>query len=138
MVASHLAPIVHALYLSVSHVEMMCVMCVVVLCLWLEPWFAFLLIARGHFAHRPRRCRIKLCRAAERNEKTPFVMTPFPWIALKIHSERSSGELAKLPGKWGGEFWEVQGLPEARGSLTPSQCHAEIVSRKSRVPQTNM
>ena len=37
------------------------------------------------------------------------------WIAVKFHSERSSGEVAgELPGK-SGDF------PEARGSLTPSQ-----------------
>ena len=45
-----------------------------------------------------------------------------PWIAVKFHSERTSGEVAeKLPGK-SGDF------PEARGSLTPSQRLAKFVS----------
>ena len=45
------------------------------------------------------------------------------WIAVKFHSERTSGEVAeKLPGK-SGDF------PEARGSLTPSQRLAELVAK---------
>ena len=51
------------------------------------------------------------------------------WIAVKFHSERTSGEVAeKLPGK----FRELPGksgdFPEARGSLTPSQRLAKFVS----------
>ena len=51
------------------------------------------------------------------------------WIAVKFHSERTSGEVAeKLPG----EVRELPGksgdFPEARGSLTPSQRLAKLVS----------
>ena len=49
------------------------------------------------------------------------------WIALQIHSERRSGEVAdELPGKFK-EFWEVRG-----GGLTASQRHAKIVSNSRR------
>ena len=53
-----------------------------------------------------------------------------PWIAVKFHSERTSGEVAeKLPGKFG-ELPEKSGdFPEARGSLTPSQRLAKSVSK---------
>ena len=59
-----------------------------------------------------------------------------PWIAVKFHSERTSGEVAeKLPGKFGelpGKFGELPGksrdFPEARGSLTPSQRPTKSVS----------
>ena len=55
------------------------------------------------------------------------------WIAVKFHSERTSGEVAeKLPGKFGELPGKSGDFPEARGSLTPSQRLAKIVS-KSRV-----
>ena len=45
------------------------------------------------------------------------------WIAVKFHSERSSGEVAgELPGK-------SRDFSEARGSLNPSQRLANFVSR---------
>ena len=44
------------------------------------------------------------------------------WIAVKFHSERTSGEVAeKLPGKFGELPGKSGHFPEARGSLTPSQ-----------------
>ena len=50
-----------------------------------------------------------------------------PWIAVKFHSERTSGEVAeKLPGS-SGDF------PEARGSLTPSQRLAKFVFKTSQL-----
>ena len=54
-----------------------------------------------------------------------------PWIALKFHSERTSGEVAKkLPGKFGELPGKSGDLPEARGSLTPSQRLAKFVSKQ--------
>ena len=45
-----------------------------------------------------------------------------PWIAVKFHSERTSGEVAeKLPGKLGELPGKSGDFPEARGSLTASQ-----------------
>ena len=45
-----------------------------------------------------------------------------PWIAVKFHSERTSGEVAeKLPGKFGELLGKSGDVREARGSLTPSQ-----------------
>ena len=42
-----------------------------------------------------------------------------PWIAVKFHSERTSGEVAeKLPGKFGELPGKSGDFPEARGSLT--------------------
>ena len=44
------------------------------------------------------------------------------WIAVKLHSERTSGEVTeKLPGKFGELPGNSEDFPEARGSLTPSQ-----------------
>ena len=54
-----------------------------------------------------------------------------PWIAVKFHSERTSGEVAeKLPGKFGELPGKSGDFREARGSLTPSQRLAELVSNK--------
>ena len=54
-----------------------------------------------------------------------FGKLPGTCIALQIHSERSSGEVAeKLPGISG----KSRELPQARGSLTPSRRLAKIVS----------
>ena len=54
-----------------------------------------------------------------------------PWIAVKFHSERTSGEVAeKLPGKFGELPGKSGDFPEARGSLTPSQRLAKFVSKK--------
>ena len=52
-----------------------------------------------------------------------------PWIAVKFHSERTSGEVAeKLPGKFGELPGKSRGTSgEARGSLTPSQRLAKVV-----------
>ena len=45
-----------------------------------------------------------------------------PWIAVKFHSERTSGEVAeKLPGKFGELPGKSGNFPEAWRSLTPSQ-----------------
>ena len=50
-----------------------------------------------------------------------------PWIAVKFHSERTSGEVAeKLPGKFGELPGKSGDFPEARESLTPSQRLAEF------------
>ena len=50
-----------------------------------------------------------------------------PWIAVKFHSERTSGKVAeKLPGKFGELPGKSGDFPEARGSLTPSQRLAEF------------
>ena len=44
------------------------------------------------------------------------------WIAVKFHSERTSGEVTeKLPGKFGEPPGKSEDFPEAWGSLTPSQ-----------------
>ena len=52
-----------------------------------------------------------------------------PWIAVKFHSERTSGEVAeKLPGKSRELPGKSGDFPEARGSLTPSQRLAKFVS----------
>ena len=54
------------------------------------------------------------------------------WIAVKFHSERTSGEVAgKLPGKFGELPGKSGDFPEARGSLTPSQRLAKFVSNGS-------
>ena len=50
-----------------------------------------------------------------------------PWIAVKFHSERTSGEVA--PGKLGELPGKSGDFPEARGSLTPSQRLAKLVSK---------
>ena len=53
-----------------------------------------------------------------------------PWIAVKFHSERTSGEVAeKLPGKFGELPGKSGDFPEARGGLTPSQRLAQFVSK---------
>ena len=53
-----------------------------------------------------------------------------PWIAVKFHSERTSGEVAeKLPGKFGGLPGKSGDFPEARGGLTPFQRLAKFVSK---------
>ena len=53
------------------------------------------------------------------------------WIAVKFHSERTSGEVAeKLPGRFGELPGKSGDFPEARGSLTPSQRLAKFVSNK--------
>ena len=50
------------------------------------------------------------------------------WIAVKFHSERTSGEAAeKLPEKFGELPGKSGDFPEARGSLTPSQRLAKFV-----------
>ena len=55
-----------------------------------------------------------------------------PWIAVKSHSEGTSGEVAeKLPGKFGELPRKSGDFPEARGSLTPSQRLAKFVSEVS-------
>ena len=52
------------------------------------------------------------------------------WIAIKFHSERTSGEVAgKLPGKFGELPGKSGDFPEVRGSLTPSQRLAKFVSK---------
>ena len=52
------------------------------------------------------------------------------WIAVKFHSERTSGEVAeKLPGKFGELPGKSGDFPEARGSLTPSQRLSKSVSK---------
>ena len=52
-----------------------------------------------------------------------------PLDCLKIHSERSSGEVAeKLPGKFGELPGKPGDSPEARGSLTLSQRLTKFVS----------
>ena len=52
-------------------------------------------------------------------------------VAVKFHSERTSGEVAeKLPGKLGELPGKSGDFPEARGSLTPSQRRAKFVSKK--------
>ena len=52
-----------------------------------------------------------------------------PLIAVKFHSERTSGEVTeKLPGKFGELPGKSGDFPEARGSLTPSQRLAKFVS----------
>ena len=52
------------------------------------------------------------------------------WIAVKFHSERTSGEVAeKLPGKFGELLGKPGDFLEARGSLTPSQRLAKFVSK---------
>ena len=54
------------------------------------------------------------------------------WIAVKFHSERTSGEVAKkLPGKFGELPGKSGDFPEARGSLTPFQRLAKFVSNES-------
>ena len=54
-----------------------------------------------------------------------------PWIAVKFHSERTSGEVAeKLPGKFGELPGKSGDLPEARGDLTRSQRLAKFVSNR--------
>ena len=51
------------------------------------------------------------------------------WIAVKFHSERTSGEVAeKLPGSSGNFRGSPGDFPEARGSLTPHQRLAKFVS----------
>ena len=56
-----------------------------------------------------------------------------PWIAVKFHSVRTSGEVAeKLPGKFGELPGKSGDFPEARGSLTPSQRLANLSPRKCR------
>ena len=43
-----------------------------------------------------------------------------PWIAVKFHSERTSGEVAeKLPGKFWGTSGEVRGLSRSSGEPYP-------------------
>ena len=54
-----------------------------------------------------------------------------PWIVVKFHSERTSGEVAeKLPGKLGELPGKAGDFPEAQGSLTPSQRLAKFVSKQ--------
>ena len=58
-----------------------------------------------------------------RNDRTP---TSGIWIALKIHIERSLGEVAEeLPGQVRGNSGKSRDFPEARRSLTPSQRREE-------------
>ena len=60
-----------------------------------------------------------------------------PWIAVKFHSERTSGEVAeKLPGKFGELPGKSGDFPEARGSLTPSQRLAKFVSNLDLVERS--
>ena len=52
------------------------------------------------------------------------------WIAVKFHSERTSGEDAgELPGKFRELPKKSGNFPEARGSLTPSQQLAKLSPR---------
>ena len=52
-----------------------------------------------------------------------------PRIAVKFHSERTSGEVAeKLRGRFGELLGKSGDWPEARGSLTPSQRLETFVS----------
>ena len=44
------------------------------------------------------------------------------WMALKIHCEQSSGEVAGEALHKLGEIWRVQGVPEALGSLAAREC----------------
>ena len=54
-----------------------------------------------------------------------------PWIAVKFHSERTSGEVAeKLPGRFGELLGKSGDFPETQGSLTPSQRLAKLVSNQ--------
>ena len=56
------------------------------------------------------------------------------WIAVKFHSERTSGEVAeKLPGKFGELPGKSGDFPEARGSLIPSQRLAKFVSKPEKI-----
>ena len=60
-----------------------------------------------------------------------------PWIAVKLHSERTSGEVAeKFPGKLGELPGKSGDFPEARGSLTPSQRLAKSVSKNQAQKET--
>ena len=53
------------------------------------------------------------------------------WIAVKFHSERTSGEVAeKLPGKSGELLGKSGDYPEARGSLTPLPTTRQIRLQK--------
>ena len=82
------------------------------------------LLGLGWFASPPKVARFRE-RVGEPAEGVNF------WIALKIHSEQSSGEAAgELLEKLGehlGNPWSFQKL---WGSLTPSQRHAQIVSQR--------
>ena len=52
------------------------------------------------------------------------------WIAVKLHSGRTSGEVTeKLPGKFGELPGKSGDFPEALWSLTPSQRLAKFVSK---------
>ena len=63
--------------------------------------------------------------------KLPGKCGKLPGIAVKFHSERTSGEVAeKLPGKFGElPAKKARDFPEARESLTPSQRLAKFVSK---------
>ena len=57
------------------------------------------------------------------------------WIAVKFHSERTSGEVAENFRGSSGNFRASPGaFPEARGSLTPYQRLAKNVSPKKKKP----
>ena len=56
-----------------------------------------------------------------------------PLVTVKLHSERTSREVAeKPPGKFGELPGKSGGFPEARGSLTPSQRLAKFISNSKR------
>ena len=61
-----------------------------------------------------------------------------PPVAVRFHSERTSGEVAgKLPGKFGELPGKSGDFPEARGSLTPSQRLAKFVSNLKQARNEN-
>ena len=56
------------------------------------------------------------------------------WVVVKLHSERTSGEVAgELPGRSGELPGKSGNFPEAQGSLTPSQRLANLVSNSNRI-----
>ena len=73
------------------------------------------------------------CQASQRKGLTSGEVRELPgnlWIAVKFHSERTSGEVTEnLPGKFGELPGKSGDFPEARGSLTPSQRLATFVSK---------
>ena len=63
----------------------------------------------------------------------PVFTSGEPVFTVKFHSERTSGKSPKkLPGKFGELPGKPGDFPEARGSLTPSQRLAKLISKKFR------
>ena len=61
---------------------------------------------------------------------TPGKLPGNSWIAVKFHSERTSGEVAeKLPGKFGKLPGKSGNFPEAQGRLTPIPATRRICLR---------